>query len=506
MSNWPNNPNWTAITTINKGNEYVGGDGIYYSDLNTLVNNVRYLYQHTRIFSKGVGENSIAQNTCSAGCTAWFWRAYNTSTHMLYLSATQPSFADVAVGPYATYAESGDFGIQIGDRISIVNGIRVDFVTVTEVNGNAIKLDKLVFAQAHKDDKPSRYIVVDYDRPDIGVFDYSNGSVAFGNQTFAIQAGASAFGYNSAANGAYSFAGGRNSEAGFCAVAIGNANNARGTYSATFGSETTAEGSCAFTTGSGSTAKGNYAVSSGRLTAADKQSSQAFGVQTHTWADFSTAFGYNTSATGKVQFVIGKWNKETDSTHGNTDTDELFIVGNGAANARSNAFVITNLGSIVLHDGTIGSNVYSSIVAGSGNTVKGSNSIIAGRQGTINSVDSILVGRTNDDGVTAEINANNSAAFGMGVKVRSGHRSSTVTGFGTKSSNPYCLIGGLYNAGIANNLFEIGNGNKTTGSNAFAVSRAGTARLGADPVDAMDAATKQYVDNAVKTALSGLGR
>lgn len=45
MSNWSNNPNWTDITTINKGNEYAGGDGIYYSDLNIVVNNINYLYK-----------------------------------------------------------------------------------------------------------------------------------------------------------------------------------------------------------------------------------------------------------------------------------------------------------------------------------------------------------------------------------------------------------------------------------------------------------------------------
>lgn len=45
MSNWSNNPNWTDITTINNGNEYAGGDGIYYSDLNIVVNNINYLYK-----------------------------------------------------------------------------------------------------------------------------------------------------------------------------------------------------------------------------------------------------------------------------------------------------------------------------------------------------------------------------------------------------------------------------------------------------------------------------
>lgn len=52
MSNWSNNPNWTDITTINKGNEYAGGDGIYYSDLNIVVNNINYLYKNVASGSK----------------------------------------------------------------------------------------------------------------------------------------------------------------------------------------------------------------------------------------------------------------------------------------------------------------------------------------------------------------------------------------------------------------------------------------------------------------------
>lgn len=432
-----------------------------------------------------------------AGCKAWFWRAFNTSTNTLYLAATQPSYDQISVGPNASYQASGNWGITVGDEISIVNDIRVDFAVVTSVEGNAIGLDRTIFTEAREDTRDFRYIVIDYNNPYAGVYDYSSGAVALGNATKALQVGAISFGYSTMAAGAYSVAGGRGSKAGFLGVAIGNYAEAKGTYSTAFGSETLAEGSCAFVAGSGANAFGPYAASIGRFTKAHKQASQAFGSEAEAWADFSTAFGYKTSATNKAQFVVGRYNKETDPSHGNTDVvQELFIVGNGSSAARSNAFVVTNLGSVVLHDSVVGQNIYAAVVAGSGNTVNGSNSIIAGRQGVINSADCILVGRTNDDGVTAEINANNSAAFGMGVKVLSGHRSSTVTGFGTKSSNPYCLIGGLYNAGIANNLFEIGNGNKTTGSNAFAVSRTGTARLGADPVDTMDATTKRYVDNS----------
>lgn len=45
MAKWPTSPTWRDISGVNKGNEYAGGDGIYYSDLNIVVNNINYLYK-----------------------------------------------------------------------------------------------------------------------------------------------------------------------------------------------------------------------------------------------------------------------------------------------------------------------------------------------------------------------------------------------------------------------------------------------------------------------------
>ena len=45
MATWPTSPTWSDISGVNKGNEYAGGDGIYYSDLNIVVNNINYLYK-----------------------------------------------------------------------------------------------------------------------------------------------------------------------------------------------------------------------------------------------------------------------------------------------------------------------------------------------------------------------------------------------------------------------------------------------------------------------------
>lgn len=448
-----------------------------------------------QVTAKALSETSIAIGQSSiAGCKAWWWKAYNPKTQTLYLTATQPKYTDIEVSNSAAYEEEGTWNISEGDIIAVINNIRVDYIHVISVNKNALTLKENIFSVANEDTRDFRYLVIDYTNPDAGIFDYGQYTAAFGNSK-AVQHGAFAFGTNCDANGAWSVAGGRNSSAGFLACAIGNGNYAKGTYSTSFGSECESNGSCAFSTGSGTIAQAPYSFAIGRFTKAQNQASVVTGVESASFADFSSAHGYRTSATNKAQFVVGRYNKETDPNHENKDaTTELFIVGNGSASARSNAFVVSNFGSIILHTGATGKNVYASVAAGTKNIVNGSNSIIGGRNGVINSVDSVLVGATNDDGFTSEINANNSAAFGMGVKVRNGHRASTVTGFGTKSSNPYCLIGGLYNAGISGNLFEIGNGNSTTGSNAFSVARTGEVTLGAHPTSAMHATTKQYVD------------
>lgn len=45
MATWPTSPTWSDVSGVNKGNEYAGGDGIYYSDLNIIVNNLEYLHK-----------------------------------------------------------------------------------------------------------------------------------------------------------------------------------------------------------------------------------------------------------------------------------------------------------------------------------------------------------------------------------------------------------------------------------------------------------------------------
>ena len=54
MAAWPSNPDWTDLNNINKGNEYVGGDGIYYSDLNAIVKNLLVIKKQLDMLSYSI--------------------------------------------------------------------------------------------------------------------------------------------------------------------------------------------------------------------------------------------------------------------------------------------------------------------------------------------------------------------------------------------------------------------------------------------------------------------
>ena len=54
MAAWPSNPDWTDLSNINKGNEYVGGDGIYYSDLNAIVKNLLVIKKQLDMLSYSI--------------------------------------------------------------------------------------------------------------------------------------------------------------------------------------------------------------------------------------------------------------------------------------------------------------------------------------------------------------------------------------------------------------------------------------------------------------------
>ena len=58
MPTWPTNPEWIGILNINKGNKYVAADGVTVTDMNTIVNDLLFLYKKG---GQGIGTGYTVQ-------------------------------------------------------------------------------------------------------------------------------------------------------------------------------------------------------------------------------------------------------------------------------------------------------------------------------------------------------------------------------------------------------------------------------------------------------------
>jgi len=129
--------------------------------------------------------------------------------------------------------------------------------------------------------------------------------------------------------------GNQNLASAHCATAIGTVTWAAGPWSTTFGVYTYAGGGAATAMGNGARANG--------------AGSLATGMQTEARGDYSTAFGFETIAQGFAQAVVGRHNIAQGNAQEWVETDDLFVVGNGAsAAAPSNAMVVKKNGDTII--------------------------------------------------------------------------------------------------------------------------------------------------------------
>jgi hypothetical protein len=120
-----------------------------------------------------------------------------------------------------------------------------------------------------------------------------------------------------------------------CATAIGTVTWAAGPWSTTFGVYTYAGGGASTAMGNGSRADG--------------PASFASGMQTSARGDYASAFGLQTVAQGFAQVVLGRHNIPQGDSGNWIDSDDLFVLGNGAsANAPSNAMVVKKNGDTTI--------------------------------------------------------------------------------------------------------------------------------------------------------------
>jgi hypothetical protein len=109
------------------------------------------------------------------------------------------------------------------------------------------------------------------------------------------------------------------------------------------GYATEALGFCSHTEGRSTKATGSQSHAEGFETVASGGQSHAEGYKTEARGNYSHAGGYYSIANGNFQMAIGRYNSESE-TGGNGD---FFIIGAGSSpNSRSNAFRISNAGSV----------------------------------------------------------------------------------------------------------------------------------------------------------------
>lgn len=142
---------------------------------------------------------------------------------------------------------------------------------------------------------------------------------------------------NNTATSAYGFAGGSGSTStGNSAVAIGVGTRAVGTASYAEGNQTQA--------------RGQYSHAEGTNAIANGIASHAEGYHTSSTGNYSHAQGMQVSSNGMSQTVIGKYNILQGQADSISPTDKALIIGNGEANARSNALAVQWDGTVVMQD------------------------------------------------------------------------------------------------------------------------------------------------------------
>jgi hypothetical protein len=123
-----------------------------------------------------------------------------------------------------------------------------------------------------------------------------------------------------------------------------------GAYSVAFGLGTMASGVASFAMGNSAKATGTLSSALGNGSIASGDYATAIGNQTAAYGVVATSLGSHTIAKGFASTVIGVYNDSilaTNLTDNTSNTNPLFIVGNGSAeNARSNAMVVLKNGSV----------------------------------------------------------------------------------------------------------------------------------------------------------------
>lgn len=303
---------------------------------------------------------------------------------------------------------------------------------------------------------------------------------AEGTETYAINYAAHAEGKRSVAAGRWSHAEGKGTYAVY------------GAHSEGLGTKAIGQGS--HSEGERSMAKGYYSHSEGCITNALGGSSHSEGYETTAQGEFSHAEGLSTISIGEGSHAEGFKCKATgDNSHAEGNQTESSGKYSHAEGLKTKAI------GDYSHSTGIDTTAEKSgaFAGGTGSHALGNNSFAFGSGAYARGDGAIAMGY----GAQAQTFMN--VAMGKNA-IASGGRSISLGEYVTTSSNNQFAVG-IYNrpeaaAGHKLPVFMVGYGtSESDRKNVFEVDRNGVATVGADPIDNMDVATKQYVDNSISS-------
>lgn len=280
--------------------------------------------------------------------------------------------------------------------------------------------------------------------------------------------GAFAAGEGNSAEGKYAAAFGKSNVAGYATLVTGGRNEATGNYSFASGIQNKATGDFSHVSGGDNSASGVYATARGGFTVASGKCATSEGYHTTASGDYATASGQSSVASGHGAHASGV---------------SSVASGKGAMAMGINTHVTGE----------------ASFAGGYATKAPGNQSMAVGNQAQANGDQSTAFGYlTKAKGARAYAGGENSQAVGArsfahGANVVAQNANSAAFGYYNDYSDP-------------DTLFSVGNGNgDKSRSNAFEVTKSGTAKLGGNSVPVVSSGQEAllYIGDTQPAATAG---
>lgn len=269
---------------------------------------------------------------------------------------------------------------------------------------------------------------------------------------------------------------------------------AKSRHSHAEGCKNYAEGVESHAEGLNNTAKGQASHTEGMLNISNGKGSHTEGLKNRTDGSYAHAEGSCNYSTSGASHVEG-YNNYVSGNSAHAEGCNNMVYSHNA-HVEGNSNIVEGINAHAEGDSNKKVKGNNAHAEGYNNEVEGNNSHVEGAGNKVYASASHAEGYGN----TIQSGASCGHIEGSANIIYEGHYDSHVGGSGNRTSAPRQNVIGQYNVDNQNALFIVGNGKSSTDrSNAFAVLKDGRAILGKNPTSPLEAATKEYVDNAISS-------